>query len=57
MPMLSDDAAVRLVEVAFDAGINFFDSARSYTDGRSEKIRPFTRKELLKPLERWFFNR
>jgi len=38
LPMLSDDAAVRLVEAAFDAGINFFDSARSYTDGRSEKI-------------------
>jgi len=38
LPMLSDDAAVRLVEAAFDAGINFFDTARSYTDGRSEKI-------------------
>jgi hypothetical protein len=24
-------------------------------DGRSERVRPFTRDELLKPLERWFF--
>jgi len=38
LPMLSDDAAVRLVEAASDAGINFFDSARTYTDGRSERI-------------------
>jgi hypothetical protein len=29
----------------------------SERDGRSERIRPFTRNELLKPLERWFFNR
>jgi hypothetical protein len=26
-------------------------------DGRSAMVRPFTRSELLKPLERWFFNR
>jgi hypothetical protein len=26
-------------------------------DGRNEKVRPFTRTELLKPLERWFFGR
>jgi hypothetical protein len=24
-------------------------------DGRDEMVRPFTRDELLKPLERWFF--
>jgi hypothetical protein len=24
-------------------------------DGRGEMVRPFTRDELLKPLERWFF--
>jgi hypothetical protein len=24
-------------------------------DGRAEKVRPFLREELLKPLERWFF--
>jgi hypothetical protein len=24
-------------------------------DGRNQKVRPFTRDELLKPLERWFF--
>ena len=26
-------------------------------DGRSAKVLPFTRDELLKPLERWFFGR
>jgi hypothetical protein len=29
----------------------------SEQDGRVEHLRPFTRAELLKPLERWFFNR
>jgi hypothetical protein len=29
----------------------------SEKDGRGELIRPFTRDELLKPLERWFFGR
>jgi hypothetical protein len=29
----------------------------SEKDGRGEHVRPFTRDELLKPLERWFFNR
>jgi hypothetical protein len=29
----------------------------SEKDGRRERIKPFTRAELLKPLERWFFNR
>jgi aryl-alcohol dehydrogenase-like predicted oxidoreductase len=38
LPMLSDDEAVRMVDAAYDAGINFFDNARSYTDGRSERI-------------------
>jgi hypothetical protein len=28
----------------------------SEKDGRVEHLRPFTRVELLKPLERWFFN-
>ena len=27
----------------------------SEADGRSERVQPFTRTELLKPLERWFF--
>lgn len=27
----------------------------SEDDGRAERVRPFTREELLKPLERWFF--
>src|ERR1700745_1438812 len=29
----------------------------SVGDGRGEHVRPFTRTELLKPLERWFFSR
>ena len=29
----------------------------SEADGRGEHLRPFTREELLKPLERWFFGR
>ncbi len=29
----------------------------SEADGRGEHLRPFTRSELLKPLERWFFGR
>ena len=29
----------------------------SERDGRGDKVKPFTREELLKPLERWFFNR
>lgn len=34
------------------------DDARvSEQDGRDEKIRPFVRDELLRPLERWFFGR
>jgi hypothetical protein len=33
------------------------DLSVSERDGREEKLRPFTRDELLKPLERWFFGR
>jgi hypothetical protein len=34
------------------------DDARvSEQDGQTEKIRPFVRAELLRPLERWFFGR
>jgi len=29
----------------------------SEKDGRDTHLKPFTRNELLKPLERWFFNR
>ncbi|MGZ4373040.1 MAG: hypothetical protein ACXVRQ_12720 [Gaiellaceae bacterium] len=29
----------------------------SESDGRPENLKPFTRGELLKPLERWFFGR
>ena len=33
------------------------DLSVSESDGHSEKMKPFTRDELLKPLERWFFGR
>ena len=33
------------------------DLSVSERDGRDEKLKPFTRDELLKPLERWFFGR
>jgi hypothetical protein len=29
----------------------------SERDGHPERVRPFTREELLKPLEAWFFGR
>ncbi len=29
----------------------------SERDGRPEQVAPFTREELLRPLERWFFGR
>ena len=29
----------------------------SEDDGRPQRVTPFTRKELLGPLERWFFGR
>ena len=35
---LDDDAAVALVDAAFDAGINFFDTANIYSRGRSEEV-------------------
>jgi hypothetical protein len=31
------------------------DASVSERDGRAEHLKPFTRDELLKPLERWFF--
>ena len=38
-------------------GILDDDERVSEDDGRPEHILPFTRKELLGPLERWFFGR
>jgi len=38
-------------------GILDDDARVSEDDGRPEHIKPFTRKELLGPLERWFFGR
>jgi 1-deoxyxylulose-5-phosphate synthase len=35
---LVDDAAIGLVDAAFDAGINFFDTANTYSEGRSEQV-------------------
>ncbi len=46
-----DDALQRANEILED------DLSVSERDGRSEHVRPFTRKELLRPLERWFFGR
>ena len=33
------------------------DCTVSESDGRDEHLKPFTRDEMLKPLERWFFGR
>jgi aryl-alcohol dehydrogenase-like predicted oxidoreductase len=33
-----DDDAMALVDAAFDAGINFFDTANTYSEGRSEEV-------------------
>ena len=35
---LGDDAAIALVDAAFDLGINFFDTANTYSEGRSEQV-------------------
>jgi aryl-alcohol dehydrogenase-like predicted oxidoreductase len=35
---LDDDTAIALVDAAFDAGINFFDTANTYSEGRSEAV-------------------
>ena len=35
---LDEDAALALVDAAFDAGINFFDTANVYSEGRSEEV-------------------
>jgi aryl-alcohol dehydrogenase-like predicted oxidoreductase len=35
---LADEDAIALVDAAFDAGINFFDTANVYSEGRSEQV-------------------
>jgi aryl-alcohol dehydrogenase-like predicted oxidoreductase len=35
---LADDAAIALVDTAFELGINFFDTANVYSQGRSEEV-------------------
>ena len=35
---LDDDAAIGLVEAAFEQGVNFFDTANVYSEGRSEEV-------------------
>jgi aryl-alcohol dehydrogenase-like predicted oxidoreductase len=35
---LDDDIAIALVDAAFDVGINFFDTANIYSEGRSEEV-------------------
>jgi predicted aldo/keto reductase-like oxidoreductase len=37
LPMLADEDIVRLTQAAYEAGITFFDNARGYGDGRSER--------------------
>ena len=40
------------------ANVTLEDDCRvSEQDGRDEKVKPFVRDELLRPLERWFFGR
>ena len=46
-----DDALERANEVLED------DVSVSERDGRAVDVKPFLRKELLGPLERWFFGR
>ena len=35
---LDEDAAIAVVDAAFDLGINFFDTANTYSEGRSEQV-------------------
>jgi aryl-alcohol dehydrogenase-like predicted oxidoreductase len=35
---LEEEAAVALVDSAFDVGVNFFDTANIYSEGRSEEV-------------------
>src|ERR1700751_3795467 len=35
---LDDEAAIGLVDAAFESGINFFDTANTYSEGRSEEV-------------------
>src|SRR5512147_2537628 len=35
---VDEAAAARIVDLCFERGINFFDTANSYTEGRSETI-------------------
>jgi aryl-alcohol dehydrogenase-like predicted oxidoreductase len=35
---LDDDAAISLVDAAFEHGVNFFDTANLYSEGRSEEV-------------------
>ena len=53
------ERVVHGVDDALDAanGALEDDLSVSESDGRSENLKPFTRGELLKPLERWFFGR
>ncbi len=37
-PQVRDHLAVDCLAAAFDAGVNFFDNAESYSAGESEKI-------------------
>ena len=40
------DTAAEMMAVAYDAGVNFFDNAESYADGKSEKVMGAALKKL-----------
>lgn len=37
-PQVDEDAALTILQEAYDAGVNFFDNAEAYADGESERI-------------------
>lgn len=48
---LGTSEATKLVATAFDAGVNFFDTADVYSEGEAEKILGAALKEINKPRE------
>ena len=36
---ISDDTAEKLMDIAYEAGVNFFDNAEGYEAGKSEEIK------------------
>ena len=56
-PHQRNDASPRRDDYIFEGYELEDDLTVSEADGRPEHLRPFTRDELLKPLEAWFFGR